>query len=98
MQVETAKELLNTSDATAIGLLLCFCFLLITANVIQWKKAQEDAKYIRSQDKANLEMLASLSKNAELLGSDIGDIKDKTVDMHPKVAMILEAIQRRLDK
>ncbi len=98
MQIDTAKELLNTSDATAIGLLLCFCFILIAANVIQWKKSIKDSEYIREQDKANLEMLSTLSKNAELLGSDVGEIKSKTSDTNPKVQLILDIIQTRLSK
>lgn len=98
MQVEVAKELINNTDATTIGVLLAFIVILIFAIYVQWKKANKDEEYIRQQDKANLEMLSSLVKNAELLGNDVSDIKNYTTEMKPTINQIAEIVKTRLEK
>jgi len=95
---EIAKDLLNNNDATTIGVLLSFIVILLIANMIQWKKSLKDEEYIRSQDKANLEMLSTLAKNAELLGLDVNHIKKYTVDAKPKIEQVLEIIKNRLER
>ncbi|MGG5486246.1 hypothetical protein [Gaetbulibacter sp. PBL-D1] len=37
-QIDTAKELLNNTDATTVGVLLALCVILITALGLLWKK------------------------------------------------------------
>ncbi len=96
MQAEIATELLNKDDTTTIGVLLAFIVILIAANVIQWKKQGESDKYIREQDRANLEMLSSLAKNAELLGQDLDKVKDYTVETKPRIIRVLEILENRL--
>lgn len=98
MQVEIARELINTNDATTIGVLLGFIVILIVIIGMLWKELQKDKEYIRTQDKANLEMLSALTKNAELLGTDIGHVKDYTVEVKPLINNILETIKERLNK
>jgi len=96
--VDVAKDLINTTDATIIGILLAVVVVLLTAIWILWKKIQKDEDYIRTQDRANLEMLAAMTKNAELLGLDINHIKDYTIDMKPEIKTIAEIIKTRLNK
>lgn len=98
IQIEIAKELINTNDATIVGILLGVIAILITAIGILWKKHIKDEEYIRAQDKANLEMLSALTKNAELLGNDIAHVKDYTIEAKPVINNILETIKERLNK
>ena len=91
--IEVAKDVINTNDATIIGVLLAVIIVLLAAIGMLWKKHTEDEKYIREQDKANLEMLSLLSKNAELLGMDVLHIKDYTIDAKPVLNNILDRIK-----
>lgn len=96
MQAEVAKDLLSTTDATIIGVLLAFIVILLTAIVMLWKKIQKNEDYIREQDKANLDMLAAMTRNAEMLGADISKVKDYTIDAKPVINQTLEIIKNRL--
>lgn len=98
MQTDIAKELINTNDATTVGVLLAFIVILLIGMVMLWKKSLKDEEYIRSQDKANLEMLSALAKNSESLGVDVNHIKDYTNEAKPKIEQVLEIIKNRLEK
>ncbi|AGH56774.1 hypothetical protein Phi19:2_gp031 [Cellulophaga phage phi19:2] len=97
MQAEIAKELISTNDATITGILLAFISILLVGIGFLWKEVQKLQEYIRSQDKANLEMLSALARSSETLGSDMNYIKDYTIEIKPKINQVLEIIQKRLD-
>ena len=96
LQAEVAKDLLSTNDATIVGILLAFISILLGAIVMLWKKIQKNEDYIREQDKANLEMLSAMTRNAETLGQDISHVKDYTIEAKPVINQILETIKERL--
>lgn len=61
LQVETARELLSTTDITIAGILLSVIFLLIYDNVKKDKKIDVLNSYIRTQDKETLKILLELT-------------------------------------
>lgn len=95
-QIEVAKDLLNKDDATIIGVLLAFIVVLLFAVGILWRDKLKDQAYIREQDRENMKILETLTMNMNLVGNDVGTIKNTTGETHVKVDNILEAIRERL--
>lgn len=91
-QAEVAKDLINNTDATVQGILLGVVAVLITFIGILWKSNEKKDEYIRSQDKANLQMLSDLAKNSESLGGTINKVEGHTSEMRPEIKMILDRI------
>tara|TARA_R110000744_G_scaffold195512_1_gene314570 strand:+ start:29183 stop:29485 length:303 start_codon:yes stop_codon:yes gene_type:complete len=97
LQIEVAEKLLNNNDATIQGILLAFIVILLVFLGILWKEIKELNAYIKTQDKANLEMLSELTKYSENLGKDVSHIRDYTNETKPKVDGILSIIEKRLN-
>jgi len=98
LQANLAQELLTKNNSTIQGVLLAVIVLLITAVVILWKTHLADEKYIREQDKANLEMLLTVTNTVK----DIGDTSDKNGNKIDKLNTtadnILGIIKERLTR
>ena len=97
LQVEIAEKLINNNDATIAGILLAFITILLVFIGVLWKEMLKLNLYIKTQDKANLNMLSDLTKFTEILGKDVSHIKDYTEETKPKVDGILLIIEKRLN-
>ena len=97
LQIEVAEKLINNNDATIAGILLAFITILLVFIGVLWKEMLKLNLYIKTQDKANLNMLSDLTKFTEILGKDVSHIKDYTEETKPKVDGILLIIEKRLN-
>ena len=95
-QIEVAKDLLNKDDATIIGVLLAVIAVLLFAIGMLWREKLKDQAYIRDQDKENMKILETLTMNMNLVGNDVGIIRDTTGNTNTMAKNILEAIKERL--
>tara|TARA_R110000765_G_scaffold426559_1_gene542624 strand:+ start:362 stop:679 length:318 start_codon:yes stop_codon:yes gene_type:complete len=68
---EAIKDLLSTTDTTIIGVLLAAIAILVYATIRKDKQLEDLNKYVRVQNKENLEVLGSLSKS-------LGGVEEKT--------------------
>jgi hypothetical protein len=96
LQIETATKLINTTDATIIGILLFIIVLLVTAIGFLWNQKQKDEKYIREQDKANLEMLLLITNSIKDVGKSSDSSLIKLDAINTRTSTILELIKERL--
>lgn len=95
-QIEIAKDVINTNDATIIGILLAVIVILLVAIAMLWKKINEQDTYIKSQDKENLKMIYTVTGTVDSFGVNINDIKGITKDNNDKASTILTLVQERL--
>lgn len=98
LQVETAKDLLNTNDATIIGVLLAVIVVLIYWNIRTDKKLEKGNTYIREQDKANLTMIQDLINTVNKIGNTSEKNADKIDNVDNKASDILTIIKERLTR
>lgn len=96
LQIETAKELINTNDATIQGILLAVIVILITFIGILWKSKQTDQTYIREQEKANLELYMNITNTMNDIAKNSEKNGNKLESLQEKVVTILNTIQERL--
>ena len=96
LQVDIAKDLLNNNDATVQGILLAVIVILLVAIGILWKSKLEDIKYIRDQDKANTELMMSITNTMDDLAKTSDSSGIKLDDLKDKVNNILNLITERL--
>ena len=68
---EAIQNLLSTTDTTIIGVLLAAIAILVYATIRKDKQLEDLNKYVRVQNKENLEVLGSLSKS-------LGGVEEKT--------------------
>jgi glucose uptake protein GlcU len=96
LQIEVAREVINTNDATIIGILLAVIIVLLTFIGILLKSKKADETYIREQDKANLEMLLGITSTIKEVGhvSSKNAIKIDAINLSTN--SILEIIKDRL--
>lgn len=97
LQIEVAKDLLNNSDATIQGILLSFIAILLAVIYYLWKSKLADEAYIREQDKANLEMLLSITTAVKEVGTNTSKNTTKLETMSLSVNEILSIIRERLN-
>jgi hypothetical protein len=95
-QIEVAKELLNTRDSTAEGILLAVIVVLLTALGILWRAKCADEKYIRENDKANLIVLQSITEAVANITKVSTKNGEKIGEVHIKASSILDIIKERL--
>ena len=95
-QAELAKELLNNHDSTVEGILLGASVILLTMLWTLWKQNLIDKKYIREQDKANLEMLLGLTNTIDKLNVRTNESHNKMENIKLQTSNILQLIQDRL--
>jgi hypothetical protein len=96
LQIEVAKEVINTNDATIIGILLAVIIVLLTFIGILLKSKKADETYIREQDKANLEMLLGITSTIKEVGSVSSKNAIKLDAINLNTNSILEIIKDRL--
>lgn len=65
IQAEIAKELINNNDATIQGILLSVIVISWVVIGVLWKAKLADEKYIRTQDKATVELCLTLTTNVK---------------------------------
>lgn len=97
LQAEIAKDLLNNNDATIQGILLAVIAILLLAIGILWKSKMEDVKYIREQEKSNLELYMNITKTMDDISKSSDRQGLKLEALHEKAVTILNIIQERLN-
>lgn len=98
LQAEMASKLINNTGATIQGILLAFIVILITFLGVLWRARVEDQKYIREQDKANLEMLLTVANTVKDIGAVSSKNGDTLGDVKETSTTILSIIKERLSK
>lgn len=96
LQAEIAKDLLNNNDATIQGILLAVIVILLTFIGLLWRAKLSDEKYIREQDKANLEMLLTVTNTVKDIGETSTKNGEKIDVVNIKASSILDIIKERL--
>lgn len=95
-QIDVAKDLLNTNDATIIGVLLGVIVMLIAVIGMLWKKLGEKEDQIVAENKENLKMIYAVTGTLDSFGKDVADIERITSDTNQKTISLLEIIKERL--
>jgi hypothetical protein len=95
-QIELAKDVINNTDATIIGILLAVIIVLIVFIGFLLKAKLKDEEYIREQDKANLEMLLGITSSVKETGISTDRAAIKIDSINIKTTSILEIIKDRL--
>lgn len=84
-------ELIN-EDATTVQILIWIGSAIVTglvaAIIVLWKAKESRDKYIREQDKANLQLLSEIAHNYKSLGHDVSKIELSTAETKPVVKEI----------
>lgn len=96
--IETAKDLLNTNDATVVGfslVVLAGSWVVIYA---LWKKINKLQEYITSQDKANLEMMMNVTNTITSVAETSSNNGSKLDDINIKASSLITIIKERLNK
>lgn len=96
LQVEIARDVINTSDATIIGVLLAVIVILLVAIGMLWKKLGENQAYMINQDKENLKMIYAVTGTVDSFGTNINDIKGITRDNNDIVKRLHTLVSERL--
>ena len=91
-----AKDVINNTDATIIGILLAVIIVLIVFIGFLLKAKLKDEEYIREQDKANLEMLLGITSSVKETGISTDRTAIKIDSINIKTTSILEIIKDRL--
>ena len=96
IQIEVAKSVLNTNDATIIGVLLGVIVMLIVVIGMLWKKLGSKEDQIINENKENLKMIYAVTATVDSFGKDVADIERTTTDTNQKAHSLLEIIKERL--
>ena len=98
LQLEVAQKLLNSQDTTLPGFLLAVIVILIFAIGVLWKSKIADEKYIRAQDRANIELYMALTNTVDDVYKTSNTNGDKLTGVDFKIQEILNIIKERLRK
>lgn len=96
MQLENISDIISTNDATIIGILIAVIVLMAFLLRTLWKTYQAQIIYISKQDKANLEMLMSVTNTVKDVSEASKDNGEKIDSLKEKATVILGIIKERL--
>ena len=93
-----ALGVINTNDATIVGILLSFIIVLLFAFSHLWKRYQKELEYSKEQDKENLLIMAKITETVSDVARQ-GERRDVKIDrIKEDSSNILSIILERLKK
>ncbi|WP_299153033.1 hypothetical protein [uncultured Christiangramia sp.] len=96
LQADLVKDVINTNDATIIGILIAVIIILIGAILKLWNKIGKQEDYIKEQDKENLKMIYTVTGTVNSFGDDLKGINSTTSDNNVKISQLLTVVLERL--